>query len=500
MTDNKDFSFFESQNSFDFKGFIIKITSYWKWFLLSLIITFTIAYQVNLRKEKVYEMQTSIAIKEENNPFFTSTTSLVFNWGGTSDQVQNILNTLKSRSHNELVVEKLKYYVDYVKKGKYNYQDVYGSIPFYISFDQNSKQLFNSLINIKFINDSEYEMRLSFEGKSAPLVNYSDNSKSEIAVVPGEFVKRFKVGQQVNLPFLKFRLELMPNPGFYKGNDYYFRFNEFDEVVAKYQSIKVDIDNKAPSILRLSLQGTNKARMVDYLNATVKMLISVQLERKNQFATNTISFIDSTLVSMGKELKETGDALKAFHENKNVLSIQDEGSGISGQLLELEVQRDAINRKISYYNTLKTYLKNSMDYSKLPAPTVAGIDDPNILINVSKLIEFSTKRSELAYSVKSEKIFRDFDIQMESVKRVLLENINSVTVGLKYDLLQINNKINGVESNIKKLPEEKQEYLKIVRKYDLSDNIYNTFLQKRNEAEIVKAANLSIQLKIPVVV
>jgi hypothetical protein len=143
-------------------------------------------------------------------------------------------------------------------------------------------------------------MRLSFDGKSAPLVNYFDNSKSEISVVPGEFVKRFKVGQQVNLPFLNFKLELNPNPGLYKGNDYYFRFNEFDDVVAKYQGVKVDIDTKAPSILRLNLQGTNKARMVDYLNATVKMLISVQLERKNQFATNTIAFIDSTLVSLVK--------------------------------------------------------------------------------------------------------------------------------------------------------------------------------------------------------
>ena len=87
MIDTKDFSFFEGQANFDFKGFLIKITSYWKWFLLSLIITFTIAHQVNVRKEKVYEMETSIAIKEENNPFFSSTTSLVFNWGGTSDQV-----------------------------------------------------------------------------------------------------------------------------------------------------------------------------------------------------------------------------------------------------------------------------------------------------------------------------------------------------------------------------------------------------------------------------
>jgi hypothetical protein len=398
-------------------------------------------------------MQTSIAIKEENNPFFTSTTSLVFNWGGTSDQVQNISNTLKSRSHNELVVEKLKYYVDYFKKGKYNFQDVYGSVPFYIVFKKDSKQLFNRLINLKFVSATEYEIRFSFDDNTAPLVNYSDNSKSETSVVPGEFVKRYKVGQQVDLPFLKFKLELTENPGLYTGNEYYFRFNEFDEVVARYQGIKVEIDTKAPSILRLNLQGTNKARMVDYLNATVQMLISVQLERKNQFATNTIGFIDSTLVSMGKSLKETGDVLKSFHQNKDILAIQDEGSSISTRLFDLEVQRDAVNRKISYYNTLKSYLSNSKDFSKLPAPTVAGIDDPNILMNVSKLIDLSAKRSELAYSVKSEKIFRDFDIQMESIKRVLLENINSVSSSIKYDQTLVNSKIGEIERDIKKLPE-----------------------------------------------
>jgi succinoglycan biosynthesis transport protein ExoP len=43
MLDIKDFSIFEAQTGFDFKGFLIKIGSYWKWFLLSLAITFTIA-------------------------------------------------------------------------------------------------------------------------------------------------------------------------------------------------------------------------------------------------------------------------------------------------------------------------------------------------------------------------------------------------------------------------------------------------------------------------
>lgn len=100
MLDIKDFAIFENHSHFDFKGFLLKIASYWKWFLVSLIITFTIAYQINIRKEKIYGMQTMISIKEESNPFFTSNTSLVFNWGGVSDQVNGISTILQSRSHN----------------------------------------------------------------------------------------------------------------------------------------------------------------------------------------------------------------------------------------------------------------------------------------------------------------------------------------------------------------------------------------------------------------
>ena len=125
MLDIKDFSIFENQTSFDFKGFLIKIGSYWMWFIVSLLIAFTIAYEVNIRKEKIYEMQTLISVKEESNPLFTSTTSLVFNWGGTSDQVQTISTTLQSRSHNELVVDKLQYYISYLMQGKYKLVDGY---------------------------------------------------------------------------------------------------------------------------------------------------------------------------------------------------------------------------------------------------------------------------------------------------------------------------------------------------------------------------------------
>ncbi|CAM2785850.1 protein involved in gliding motility EpsB [Flavobacterium succinicans] len=491
MLDLKDFSIFENQSTFDFKGLLIKIAGYWKWFLISLAITFFVAYQVNIRKEKIYGLDTLISVKEENNPLFTSNTSLTFNWGGVSDKVQTVTTTLQSRSHNELVVEKLQYYIDYLVQGEYNLVDAYGAVPFRLELDKNKGQLAGTLISIVFLSESEYEIKIPFEGSSVALFHYGSNTMSNTAVANGEFKKRYKVGEAVQLPFLNWRLQINENPGFYKGNEYFVRFNNFDSTVANYRGIAIKADDKGGSILTLSLQGTNKARLVNYLNATVKMLIKRQLDSKNQFATNTIAFIDSTLVSMESQLKETGNELKAFRKDKNIINIEDGGAKFSDKILDYDVQKDEIERKMAYYNSLKAYLKNSVDYSKLPAPSVAGIEDPNIVVNVSKLIALSTQRSEMAYAVKSEKIFKDFDNQMMAVKNVLLENIVTAKQSLQYDLATINSKIGISENEIKQLPDDQQELIKIKRKYDLNDNIYSTFLQKRTEADIVKAANLS---------
>jgi succinoglycan biosynthesis transport protein ExoP len=492
MLDINDFTVFENHTSFDFKGFLIKILSYWKWFLVSILIALMIAYQVNIRKEKIYEIETLISVKEETNPLFTSNTSLVFNWGGTSDQIQAISTTLQSRSHNELVVDKLQFYIDYLAQGEYNLLDAYGAVPFYVDIDKRQGQVIGNPIGIKFVSESEYEIRIPFEGTSASLIHYSDNSYSNTAVVEGEFVKKYKVGELVSLPFLNWKLQIKDNPGLYKGNEYFVRFNDFDATVSNYRNVNIKSDDKGGSIITLEMQGTNKARMVEYLNSTVKMLIKRQLDSKNQFATNTINFIDSTLVAMESQLKETGDELKTFRKDKNIYDVEEGGGGkFSDKILDFDVEKDAVNRKISYYNSLKAYLRNSVDYSKLPAPSVAGIEDPNIVVNVSKLIALSTQRSEMAYAVKSEKIFRDFDNQMEAVKNVLLENIVTAKAALLYDLATVESKINQTENKIKRLPDDQQELIKIKRKYDLNNNIYSTFLQKRSEADIVKAANLS---------
>ena len=492
MLETKDFNFFETQNSFDFKGFLLKIVGYWKWFVLSLLIAFVIAYNVNIRKESVYGMESLIVVEDQNNPFFTSNTSLVFNWGGTSDKVQTIITTLKSRSHNEIVVDKLQYYIKYLKEGEYYYKDAYGEVPFYVEIDKEKGQLFGQQIKVKFLSPSQYKLTVDFgESTSASVVQYSDLSIKPVNVSGGEFSRVYKINESVDLPFLNLKVIIKPEAFDFTNQEYFIRFDDFNNTVASYRGIDVSADAKALSVVRLQMEGPNKYRLVEYLNATVDVLRKIQLDSKNQFANNTISFIDSTLREMEGQIKEAENELKEFRKGKNIFELEDGGGLLSTKLSNYDLEKDAINRKLAYYNLLKNYLDKTTDYAKLPAPAVAGIDDPNVVSNVSKLIQLSAERASMSYSVKNKGMFSDFDVKMEATKKVLLENIASSKSALALDLSLINKNIAKAEGEASLLPENKQEHIKITRKYNLKDRIYSTFLEKRSEAEIVKAANIS---------
>jgi hypothetical protein len=125
MLDIKDFSVFEDQASFDFKGLLIK-----KLVTGNGFINYHLHHSLSgqYSQGKVYSMETLISVKEESNPF-TSNTSL-FLTGVELDQVQTISTTIQSRSHNELVVDKLQYYINYMVQGKYALEDAYGAVPF----------------------------------------------------------------------------------------------------------------------------------------------------------------------------------------------------------------------------------------------------------------------------------------------------------------------------------------------------------------------------------
>uniref|UniRef100_UPI0040481A33 hypothetical protein n=1 Tax=Polaribacter sp. TaxID=1920175 RepID=UPI0040481A33 len=71
------------------------------------------------------------------------------------------------------------------------------------------------------------------------------------------------------------------------GETYFIRFDSFDGTVSSYRSIRVTDLGDGSSILKLQLEGSNKNRIVDYLNASVAVLEKDKKNQKIEYAKKT---------------------------------------------------------------------------------------------------------------------------------------------------------------------------------------------------------------------
>ena len=137
--------------AFDFKGFFNKLLEYWKVIILCVLLGLLLAYLINARKQNVYSLSSLISIENNKSPFSTGGTSISFNWGGVSGKVGQIITSFKTRTHNELVVDSLKFYMEYLQEGKYQKIDVYKKAPFVFQPNLSAPQLLNNVIGIRFL-------------------------------------------------------------------------------------------------------------------------------------------------------------------------------------------------------------------------------------------------------------------------------------------------------------------------------------------------------------
>ena len=487
-----EFEIKDLQNFFDFRGFLLKVLSWWPLFVVCIGIAYYIAYYKNVRRQTVYRMSNMITVKDDQNPFFTSNTSLTFNWGGTTDKVQTAIILLRSRSHNEDVVEKLQFYVDYLQQGKYHLEDIYGSTPFEVDVNTARPQLLGKMVKVVFDTDSTYTLNIDFNGGSGQAQNYDTKESFNLPLPAASVSERFALGDPVDLPYFNFKLKPSGIPA-QLGKEYLIRFNGFDGVVGRYRGIGIDQTPSGSSILTLSLTGSNKARLVDFLNSSVRILAENQLERKNLFATKTIQFIDSSLAIKSVEMKSVQEELDQFRDENSSVGIGSSEESLIAKITELDAQKQNLEQRLQYYRDLENYLRSREDYgTDIPAPSITGIGESSVTSSVSSIIELAEERRRLAYTAKpNNPAFRDLDRRINAIKAVLFENMASSQQIINNQLRDVRNEIARTEGQMRKLPAEQQQLFGIQRRYNLTEGAYGVFLDKRSQAGIVKAANVS---------
>ena len=121
-----------------------------------------------------------------------------------------------------------------------------------------------------------------------------------------------------------------------------------------------------------------------------------------------------------------------------------------------------------------------------------GIQESGLLNSIGKLNLLAIQRQNQEQTAREGSILlRRLDSQIDAEKNVTFELINAARRGINLQLGALNSNIAKLESELKKLPREQQEFLKIQRKLEISQESYNVYQAKRSEAAIVKAANVS---------
>ena len=205
-------------NSIDIKQYLYKVLSYWKLFLVTIIIGFIVARFMNGYKQKRYSLDTTISVKEENNPLFSTGTNIAFNWGGESNEIGTVKVILNSRTHNEKVVDSLQFYISYLQEGRYRMEDVYGMTPFKVNIEKDKPQLYGRQIKIEATSANKFKLSFVFaESNKNGLISYVNNVKefgdgamfsAYISNEP-EFSKEFTVNEKINTPFLNLSIDAL---------------------------------------------------------------------------------------------------------------------------------------------------------------------------------------------------------------------------------------------------------------------------------------------------
>lgn len=483
-----------SGSALDVKSLVLKVFSYWKLFVITTIIGLSAAKFKNGYEEKSYSINTTISVEEEQNPLFSSSTNIAFNWGGASNMVETIKARFRSRTHNEKVVSQLRFYIDYLEEGKYRMEDVYGRVPFILDIDSTHYQLQYQLIKVQFIKNNKVTIEVDFENPESTrrLTEYATFKSIQYTPSSEKYEKTFDIDSVIKTPFSTFKLS-KKHP-FETSKVYYIKFNNINATVARYRNIKIIDFREGTSLLRLSLSGSNKSRLVDYLNTSVQVLGNDQKRNKIAYAEKTKNYIDTFVQNEADRLQSLEKKITKFKDSANLYSIESEGERIFTKIIQIDEELLIKNRSIDYIRDLRNYLLSHDQNTKdIPAPTINEINEPTTISNTQELITLVTLKNELedagVTAIHPEMI--DIRNRIKSRKKIVLENLKSLEQKNLSDVKKLNQRLAKLSIELKRIPKLEQELVKYSRNYKQTETNYNYLKQKSYEAGTAIAANVS---------
>ena len=478
------------EQTIDIKQLIFLFLNHWYLFLIGAVVALAIGFVINRYSPNVYQTSGTVLIKDAQSGFDATDIMTNGNFRGYQN-VDNEMSILNSYALKDRAVRKMNIEVTYMEKGRIATRELYKATPFTVEFDRAVPQAVGLEYNVVNLGEDKIVLHATSEGYNKYDFILSKITQSSMQKV--DVTTECKPGEMVDNGYNRFRIVLNENynPEVDNNRKISFWFNSYANLVRQNSSYSVSPTTKQSSVLSVIASGYNTQKIIDFTNTLMNEYVVRGLEKKNVVSENTIEFIDNELGGIQESLSSAESDLKTFREQNDVMNLDLQANEVYSNLRALEKEKSEMAVNLKIYKRLKEYIEYQInDPENLAAPSTMGISDPLLNQLARDLVTLAqTKATQQLTLTEQHPQIVKLNEQIVTTKKALLENVNNLVNNAQMSLDEIDRRIALLEGESRRLPDKQQQLINYQRNFKFNEDTYKYLMQRRAEAQILKASN-----------